>query len=296
MTRSLLMVIIYSLFITCFLLTGCSSPAEFEVTAIDFPDEEILATVPFDITATVTNTGDTGGTYMAILKVNGTELATKNISLNGGATGTAVFTTTLNKKDIYLVAINGKRATLEVAALPVSCAALTEEGLPDGFDILPIDELDMTIDDFSMLFSGYGGEAHDYFGFISGDSPSTFEMIYGVFIYPLSSSGKVSLNMELSDPDTVISDFAGSMSWGTEGAIDVEFIPELNNIGEKSIGIRAFLDSDGTPMVLDSLMFRTDDIFAVLYVAWFEGYEPVIPSNEVADIIEEKLDTVVLSR
>jgi len=121
-------------------------------------------------------------------------------------------------------------------------------------------------------------------------------MIYGIFIYPLSTSGKVSLNMELSDPDTVIADFIDSMSFGTGGDMDVELIPELGNVGDKSIGIRAFLESDGIPMILDSLMFRTDDILTVLYVAWFDGYEPVITSGEIADIVEERIDTVVLSR
>jgi len=296
MKKSLLMIIIFSLYAGCFLFIGCSKPAEFEVTSIELPDEAVIATIPFDIEATITNTGGTTGTYTAILQVDGTELATKNVPIEGGATGIATFTITLNKKDTYLIDINGKRATLEVSALPVSYAVLTNEDLSDEFDILPINELDMTIEEFTLLFSEYGGEANDYFGFMRGDSPSTFEMIYGVFIYPLSTSGKVSLNMELSDPDTVIADFIDSMSFGTGGDIDVELIPELGNVGDKSIGIRAFLESDGIPMILDSLMFRTDDILTVLYVAWFDGYEPAITSGEIADIIEEKINIVVLSR
>jgi len=296
MKRFLLMLIIFSLCAGCFLFIGCSKPAQFEVTSIDIPDEAVIATIPFDITATITNTGGTAGTYTAVLQVDGTELATKNITLDSGTTGTATFTTTLNKKNTYLIDINGKRATLEVSALPVSYAVLKKEDLSDEFDILPINELDMTVDDFTFLFSEYGGEANDYFGFMRGDSPSTFEMIYGIFIYPLSTSGKVSLNMELSDPDTVIADFIDSMSFGTGGDMDVELIPKLGNVGDKSIGIRAFLESDGIPMILDSLMFRTDDILTVLYVAWFDGYEPVITSDEIADIVEERIDTVVLSR
>jgi len=174
MKRFLLMLIIFSLCAGCFLFIGCSKPAQFEVTSIDIPDEAVIATIPFDITATITNTGGTAGTYTAVLQVDGTELATKNITLDSGTTGTATFTTTLNKKNTYLIDINGKRATLEVSALPVSYAVLTKEDLSDEFDILPINELDMTVDDFTFLFSEYGGEANDYFGFMRGDSPSTF--------------------------------------------------------------------------------------------------------------------------
>ena len=73
----------------------------------------------------VTNEGGKAGSYKVVLKLNATEVATKEVTLEAGKTQTVVFQLKQDVAGKYAVDINGKTASLEVASPVVTVAPTT---------------------------------------------------------------------------------------------------------------------------------------------------------------------------
>lgn len=266
-------------------------PAEFEVASLVVPSEPVEATSPATVEVQVENVGEVEGIYMVTLQVNGEEM-TQDVVVSAGDTEVISFSLSMDRQGTYDIAVDGLTDTLEVVPLPMSNAVLTLEDLPGDFVVLTLAELDVTMDDLTGDIEEYGAEAHDYFGFLSSESPATFEMVYGYLFYPMTATGQASFNMELSEPEQVADEIASEVG----GATSVEVLPELSNVGDKSIGVRLRMDADGVAMVMEAVLFRIDDVGATLFVAWFEEFSPVIPTDELAKTLETRLAEVLATR
>jgi len=66
------------------------------------------------ISVNVANTGESGGSYTVVLKVNGVVEDTRLISLGGGQTIEIVFSTVKSEEGNYTVEVNGQVATFSV--------------------------------------------------------------------------------------------------------------------------------------------------------------------------------------
>jgi len=266
-------------------------PAEFEVASLVVPSQPVVATSPATVEVQVENVGEVEGTYTVTLEVNGEEM-TQHVVVGAGDTEVISFSISMDRQGTYDIAVDGLSDILEVVPLPMSSAVLMLEDLPEDFVVLTLAELDTTMDDLTEDIEEYGAQAHDYFGFLSSESPATFEMVYGYLFSPMTASGQAKLNMELSEPEQMADEIASELG----GVTSVEVLPELSNIGDKSIGVRIQMDADGVTMVMDAVIFRIDDVGVALFVAWFEGFTPVVPTDELANTLESRLAEVLATR
>lgn len=92
------------------------SPASFSVTDLKVAPVTVKPGETVTITATVTNSGGSAGTYRAVLEINGTAEAEKEIALDAGKTTAISFTITRDKAGGYQVSIADRSASFEVVA------------------------------------------------------------------------------------------------------------------------------------------------------------------------------------
>jgi hypothetical protein len=89
-------------------------PAEFEVGPITFEPPTVMVGDTVTVTTTVSNIGDTAGTYMAALSVDGQEVNTKAISVDPGSSQQVSFQLPQTTVGSYNLAIGNSSATVTV--------------------------------------------------------------------------------------------------------------------------------------------------------------------------------------
>jgi hypothetical protein len=93
--------------------------ASFAVSNLSITPTEVNAGEPVTITVRVSNSGDLAGSYKITLKINNATVATRDVSLAGGASEFQSFTTTQDIVDTYNVDINGMTGKFTVKKQPV---------------------------------------------------------------------------------------------------------------------------------------------------------------------------------
>jgi hypothetical protein len=84
-----------------------TGPANFEIKEMKISPDEIYPDETVTISTTVTNTGDLTGSKNIVLKINGTEVQTQTVTLDGGASVSVQFTITPDAGGLYTADING---------------------------------------------------------------------------------------------------------------------------------------------------------------------------------------------
>ncbi len=93
-------------------------PAEFVTSGLIIAPTMVDAGESVTISVLITNTGDLAGTYEVTLKLDNVAVATKNVSLDGGASQMATFTTSKDAAGTYTIDIGGLSGTFTVRAAP----------------------------------------------------------------------------------------------------------------------------------------------------------------------------------
>jgi len=103
---------------TDFAVMGIATPppAEFTVTSLDLSSEQVKPGEPVTISAEVTNTGGSEGSYILNLTVNGEVEQTRTVTLAPEATRAVTFTITKEEPGSYSVSLDGETAEFVVLA------------------------------------------------------------------------------------------------------------------------------------------------------------------------------------
>jgi len=134
------------------------SPAEFEVSLLDIKPPEAIAGETVSITAEVKNTGESEGSYTAVLSVDGATVETKEVTLAPGATEKVSFAFAKDAAGSYTIEVGGLSGLVIVSKgadillqLNVTCPELHQEllKLPDLKEI--DDKDDEAIEDIALL-------------------------------------------------------------------------------------------------------------------------------------------------
>jgi len=104
---------------TAFTILAYNTPAAFTVSGLTISPTEVNIGEKATISITITNTGDLTGDYQAILKINGSVIATKKVTLAGDISQKVTFTTSKDAGGTYTVGLGGLSGTLTVKGLPV---------------------------------------------------------------------------------------------------------------------------------------------------------------------------------
>jgi hypothetical protein len=101
---------------TTLLLPACAEKEEaaFEVISLNVEPTEVTAGETVSITAEVSNTGGSEGTYAAVLTVDGATVETKQVTLAAGASQTVTFSLAKDNPGTYEIGVDGLTSSLTV--------------------------------------------------------------------------------------------------------------------------------------------------------------------------------------
>ena len=103
---------------TAFTVVAYTRPAAFTASALTISPTEVDAGETVTISANVANTGDLAGSYKVTLKIDGKVVATKEVTLAGGASQRVTFTTAKDEAGTYTVNVEGLSGSFTVMAPP----------------------------------------------------------------------------------------------------------------------------------------------------------------------------------
>jgi hypothetical protein len=92
--------------------------AIFTASRLSVSPDEVYIGEAVTISAVITNTGDGAGSYKVVLKTNGVVEATKEVTLNAGASGEVIFTTAKDVAGTYSVEVDGLKGSFAVREKP----------------------------------------------------------------------------------------------------------------------------------------------------------------------------------
>jgi len=98
-----------------FTTLGTAPLAAFTCSTLSISPSEVNAGEAVTVSVLVTNTGNAGGSYEVALKINDVIEATKEITLDAGASQEVTFTTVKNVTGSYLVEVKGLKGSFTVA-------------------------------------------------------------------------------------------------------------------------------------------------------------------------------------
>ncbi len=94
-------------------------PAAFTLSSLTISPTEVDMGEEITISVLITNTGDLTGSYEATLKIDNVVVATKEVTLVGGASQRVTFTTAKDIAGTYTVTVDGLSGTFEVKVPPL---------------------------------------------------------------------------------------------------------------------------------------------------------------------------------
>jgi hypothetical protein len=102
------------------------APAKFAISDLSVTPGEVNLAELVKISAVVTNIGGSEGSYMVVLKLNGTEETRKEVTLGAGKSETVTFTVLNGIEGSYTINIDGKvgQSAVTVPLLPTPTEAL----------------------------------------------------------------------------------------------------------------------------------------------------------------------------
>lgn len=153
---------------------------------------------------------------------------------------------------------------------------ITPFDLPRGFDPMP----DAQLDQILSAMQGSDMEPSSAFGYITNDTASRFQMLYG-FISPLYTTfDQRAFDLGVSNPDLLVTMMASAL--GNTSVSDNRPISGLDDIGESRAGVTVAMSIEGVPMRMDMIMFRRGYIGAYVYTMYINGESPQITIQELA--------------
>jgi hypothetical protein len=96
------------------------TPATFEMSSLSISPDEVDTEAPVTISVLLMNTGETAGSYTAILKINGATEETREVNLSGGTQSEITFTISQDTAGTYLVDVNGLTGSFTVTEVAIS--------------------------------------------------------------------------------------------------------------------------------------------------------------------------------
>ena len=258
------------------------------------PTTPVTAGTAGAVTVVVANTGEQSGTYSAVLKVNSVDYKTQDVTLNAGESKSVVFQVTEPKAGNYALAAGTATGTLTVTPLPMSVASLNLADVGSGYIPISAQDMDMDLNSFT---ADVGLPASDWFGFANAGSPDTFSFIFGFKAYPLTVVQQLATDLEIGtaqiNPKTFVGDFESG--FGSQ-LTRYEILPSLNSIGDKSIGLRLYMNESGVNLALDFVYYRIGDTVTFLFVMWMPdtAYKPT--TDTLARLLESREKQVIASK
>ncbi len=189
-------------------------------------------------------------------------------------TSTAAFTFTP-------VATPTETPTLTPVPRPdISSAVLTLDDLPVGFEEFTLEELGMSMADFS----GEGFQPEHIFVFVN---TKKFQMILGFNFLLTDKLDRVAFDLAVSQPELTLPALVKGI--GTENVRDEKLLEGMEDIGDLRIGMTMVANMQGLSTQVDVLMFRRDVIGEMIMSMTLEGQTPNITIHDLGRKLDQRV-------
>lgn len=133
-----------------------------------------------------------------------------------------------------------------------------------------------------------GGEYHYESTFMFLD-PSDFEILIGVTMLVTSTFEQTSLDMQMSNPERMMSLMGLGMTEAGAEITEKEPLPGMVDIGDSSAGMTMLVETEGMPMRMDIVIFRQGDLVGMLMLIYDDTFTPSVSLPELGQILDQRI-------
>jgi hypothetical protein len=145
---------------------------------------------------------------------------------------------------------------------------------------LSMEELGMSATDFASE----NFQPENAFAFINSQN---LQIIFDLNFLLDETLDRVSFDLGVSQPDITLPAFVEGM--GTENVRDQKLLEDIEDIGEKQIGMTMIATMEDLPMQVDVLMFRRDIIGGMLISISLEEESPSISIHDLGSKMDQRI-------
>jgi hypothetical protein len=152
------------------------------------------------------------------------------------------------------------------------------EDLPPGFEEFTLDELGVSLEDFSSEEF----QPENVFVFINTQK---FQMIFGFNFLLSEKLDRAAFDIGVSQPEITLPALVEGM--GSEKVRDEKLLEGIGDIGELQIGMTMVAMLEGMSTQVDVVMFRRDIIGAMVMSMTLEGQTPNISIHDLGRKLDQ---------
>jgi hypothetical protein len=171
-------------------------------------------------------------------------------------------------------------AAASVPSVDASTLILAAVDFPSGFEEFSAADFGFP-DDLNL---GAGFRAESFFALFETEH---FEIVFGFTTLLPNRSEQDRFDFELRQSDRMMETMVGAM--GPDAVFDQAVLPDLNNIGNASMGATVGAVIEGFSWRIDVVAFRREIVGAVVAVVYLDGDVPVVPTNTVISKFDDRL-------
>lgn len=160
----------------------------------------------------------------------------------------------------------------------ISSAVLNINDLPAGFEEYTLEDMGMSLDDFS----NESFQPENVFIFINMQE---FQMVFGFNFLLTNMIERAAFGAGVSQPDITFPAIVNGI--GSVNVRDEQLLDGLEDIGEEQIGMNMIADMEGASVQVDVLMFRRDIIGAMVLSMNLEEQTPIIAIHELGQKLDQ---------
>jgi hypothetical protein len=162
----------------------------------------------------------------------------------------------------------------------ISSAVLTLDDLPSGFEEYNLEEMGMSVDDFS----DENFRPEEVFIFIN---PQDFQMVFGFNFLLTERFDRAAFDLGMSQPELTLPALVNGM--GSENIQNEKILEGMEDVGDVQIGMTMIANMEGMPAQVDILMFRRDVVGAMVMSMVLEGQSPNITLHELGRKLDQHI-------
>lgn len=162
----------------------------------------------------------------------------------------------------------------------ISSAVLTLDDLPPGFEEYNLEEMGMSVDDFS----DENFQPEEVFIFINTQD---FQMVFGFNFLLTERFDRAAFDLGMSKPEMTLPALVNGM--GSENVQDEKILEGLEDVGEVQIGMSMIANMEGVPVQVDVLMFRRDIVGAMVMSMVLEEDAPNITLHDLGRKLDQHI-------
>lgn len=119
------------------------------------------------------------------------------------------------------------------------------------------------------------------------------EMILGVTTLISNKQDQADFDRIMRQGDALLEDLIQGLGGDSASVLAQPELFDLKAVGDESVGMTIAVNLEGDPVRADVVFFRRDVVGAIVYVYYFDGESPLVPAQDVARKLDERIIEVL---